>query len=70
MIIQLSVKSGQEKGQILTGLGSLQLVLEFGFLFLKALDLLLYLIMFSSMLSVRFIKLVSCSKGFIKVFGN
>ena len=70
MIIQLSAKYSQEKDQVLTGLGSLQLFLEFGFLLLKALDLLLHLIKFSSMLSIRFIKLVPCSKGFIKVFGN
>jgi hypothetical protein len=46
------------------------LFLEFGFLLLKALDLLLHLIKFSMMLSVRFIKFVPCSKGFIEAFGN
>jgi len=35
-----------------------QLFLEFGFLFLKALDLLFHLIKLSSMLTVSFIKLV------------
>jgi len=70
MIIQLSAKYSQEKDQVLTGLGSLQLFLEFGFLLLKALDLLLHLIKLSSMLSVHFIKLVPCSKGFIKALDN
>ena len=60
----------QAKDQVLTGLRSLQLFLEFGFLLLKALDLLLHLIKLSSMLSVRFIKLIPCSKGFIKALGN
>ena len=60
----------QAKDQVLTGLRSLQLFLEFGFLLLKALDLLLHLIKLSSTLSVRFIKLIPCSKGFIKALGN
>ena len=48
----------------------LQLFLELGFFFLKALDLLFHLIKFSCVLTVSFIKLVPCSKSFIKTLGN
>ena len=48
----------------------LQLFLELGFFFLKALDLLFHLIKLSCMFTVSFIKLVPCSKSFIKTLGN
>ena len=60
----------QVKIQVLTSLGSMQLFLEFGFLFFKALDLLFHLIKFSRMFTVSFIKLVACSESLIKSFGN
>ena len=47
----------------------LQLFLELGFFFLKALDLLFHLIKLSRMFMVSFIKLVPCSKSFINMFG-
>ena len=62
MIIQLLAKYCQQKVQVLTGLGSLQLFLELGFLLLKALDLLFHLIKLSSVVTVSFIKLVLCRK--------
>ena len=62
MIIQLLAKYCQQKVQVLTGLGSLQLFLELGFLLLKALDLLFHLIKLSSIVTVSFIKLVLCRK--------
>ena len=48
----------------------LQLFLELGFFFLKALDLLFHLIKLSRMFKVSFIKLVPCDKSFIKMLGN
>ena len=68
--MQLLTRYYQEKIQILTGLGSLQLFLELGFLVFKALDLLFHLIKLSRMFTVSFIKLVPCSKSFIKMLGN
>ena len=70
MIIQLLAKYCQQKVQVLTGLGSLQLFLELGFLLLQALDLLFHPIKLSSMLTVSFIKLIPCSKGLIKALVN
>ena len=56
--------------QVLTSLGSLELFLKLGFLYFKALDLLLHLIKFSFVLTVSFIKLIPCSESFIKMFCN
>jgi len=58
------------KIQVLTCLGSLQLFLELGFLFFKALDLLFHLIKLSRMFTVSFIKLVPCNESLIKTLGN
>ena len=55
---------------MLTSLGSLQLLLELGFLFFEALDLLFHLVKFSRVLTVSFIKLVPCGENFIKTFCN
>ena len=68
--MRLLTRYCQEKIQILTGLGSLQLFSELGFFLLKALDLLFHLIKFSRMFTVGFIKLVPCGKSFIKMLGN
>ena len=70
MNMQLLTRYCQEKIQVLTSLGSLQLFLELGFFFLKALDLLFHLIKLLRMFMVSFIKLVPCSKSFIKTLGN
>ena len=70
MNMQLLTRYYQEKIQELTSLGSLQLFLELGFFFLKALDLLFHLKKLSSVFAVSFIKLVPCSKSFIKTLGN
>ena len=70
MNMQLLTKYHQVKIQVLTGLDSLQLFLDLGPLFFKALDLLFHLIKFTRMFTVSFIKLVACSESLIKMFGN
>jgi hypothetical protein len=56
--------------RVLTGLRSLQLLLEFLLLLFKGLDLLLQKISFSIMLMVCFIKLIPHIEKLIPTFGN
>ena len=70
MLLQINGQRLAGIFRVFTSLGSLQLLLEFGFIIFQALDLLLLFPNLSRMLSVHIIKLVPHIEILVKALGN